>query len=302
MASLGLARPRVRLTLARGRRDRDRRVDDQLPRVERPRLLRRVGGGGHAVPFQRPRPDPVRSHGRRAGAADRSRSRRPRSPGRARSDARSPHPVATWSVDGVELAYQWNRDGAPIDGATAATYKLVAADAGADITATVTASKDGYADGTAASAVKAAAKGDSDTSARLDKLLVPSNGTVKATVRVTGQFGIVPVGEVKVFDGTKQIATGTLGADGRVRRSRRRSWTAASTSSRCATREVSSSGGSSSFPSLLGTRRRSLLKGGPRPWGRTFSRGSRPARTRVNQCCRWPRVRSPGPPPRRRRG
>jgi 5'-nucleotidase len=121
-----------------------------------------------------------------------------------------------WSVDGVELAYQWNRDGSPIDGATASSYKLAAADAGADITVTVTASKEGYSDGSATSAVKSVAKADSDTSAKLDRLLVSSNGTVKATVRVTGQSGIVPIGEVRVYDGTKVIATGTLGADGSV--------------------------------------------------------------------------------------
>jgi hypothetical protein len=46
-----------------------------------------------------------------------------------------------------ELSYQWRRDGAPIDGATAATYVLVADDLGADISVTVTASNAGYADG-----------------------------------------------------------------------------------------------------------------------------------------------------------
>lgn len=116
----------------------------------------------------------------------------------------------TWSVDGVALAYQWNRDGVPIEGATAASYRLVAADAGAGITVTVTASKDGYTGASATSAVKKVAKGDSDTSAKLDKLLVSSNGTVKATIKVTGEFGIVPTGEVRVLDGTKVIATGTL--------------------------------------------------------------------------------------------
>jgi 5'-nucleotidase len=122
---------------------------------------------------------------------------------------------STWSVEGVALAYQWNRDGSPIDGATASSYKLVAADAGTDITVTVTASLEGYTDGTATSAVKAVAKGDSDTTAKLDKLLVSGNGTVKATVKVTGQYGIVPAGEVKVYDGSKVVATGTL-VDGRV--------------------------------------------------------------------------------------
>lgn len=36
------------------------------------------------------------------------------------------------------LAYQWERDGTAIDGATAATYDLVTDDVGAEITVTVT--------------------------------------------------------------------------------------------------------------------------------------------------------------------
>ena len=127
----------------------------------------------------------------------------------------------TWSVDGVTLAYQWNRDGAPIAGATAPTYKLVAADAGADITVTVTASKAGdeevvYTDGVATSAAKSVAKGESSTSAKLSTLFTSSNGTVTVKVDVDGQYGIQPTGEVTVYDGRTAVATGTVGADGKV--------------------------------------------------------------------------------------
>lgn len=127
----------------------------------------------------------------------------------------------TWSVDGVTLAYQWNRDGAPIAGATGTTYKLVAADAGADITVTVTASKAGdeevvYTDGVATSAAKSVAKGDSSTSAKLSTLFTTSNGTVTVKVDVDGQYGIQPTGEVTVYDGRTAVTTGTVGADGKV--------------------------------------------------------------------------------------
>ena len=42
------------------------------------------------------------------------------------------------------MTYQWKRNGVAITGATAATYKLVAADAGKRITVTVIGRKSGY--------------------------------------------------------------------------------------------------------------------------------------------------------------
>jgi|GEM_PF-1873089 len=52
----------------------------------------------------------------------------------------------TWSDDSGEtltFTYQWLRNGVPIDGATAATYQTVAADAGATLTVQVTATNSG---------------------------------------------------------------------------------------------------------------------------------------------------------------
>jgi len=51
---------------------------------------------------------------------------------------------STWPGS-VSLAYQWNRNGAPIAAATSSTYRLVSADSGARITVTVTGSVAGYA-------------------------------------------------------------------------------------------------------------------------------------------------------------
>jgi alpha-L-rhamnosidase len=47
--------------------------------------------------------------------------------------------AGTWDTPGLQFAYQWNRNGAPIDGATGRIYTLVAADAGALISVSVTA-------------------------------------------------------------------------------------------------------------------------------------------------------------------
>jgi hypothetical protein len=54
--------------------------------------------------------------------------------------------TGTWRPTDVELAYQWKRGGTNITGATAATYALVAADAGAKISLTVTGSLEAYTD------------------------------------------------------------------------------------------------------------------------------------------------------------
>ena len=60
--------------------------------------------------------------------------------------------AGTWAPGGTKLAYQWKRDGKTIAGATAKTYKLVAADLGKRITVTVTGTRDGYATRSATSA------------------------------------------------------------------------------------------------------------------------------------------------------
>ena len=52
--------------------------------------------------------------------------------------------AGTWAPARVALKYQWVRNGKAISGATGATYKLVAADAGSKVAVTVTGSKTGY--------------------------------------------------------------------------------------------------------------------------------------------------------------
>jgi len=66
--------------------------------------------------------------------------------------------TGTWSPTPA-FAYQWLRNGGVITGATGATYKLVAADAGKRITVRVTATKAGYGDKTVVSAATAAITG-----------------------------------------------------------------------------------------------------------------------------------------------
>lgn len=51
--------------------------------------------------------------------------------------------VGTWTKD-AKISYQWLRNGSPISGATASTYKLVVADTGTKLSLTVKGTKDRY--------------------------------------------------------------------------------------------------------------------------------------------------------------
>jgi subtilisin family serine protease len=81
----------------------------------------------------------------------------------------------TWSPTGLTRHYQWNRDGVPISGATARTYKLIAADAGASITFSSTATRSGYTPTTRTS------------SARVIKLLLSTSTPTISGLGRTGE-------------------------------------------------------------------------------------------------------------------
>ncbi|WP_121256959.1 Ig-like domain repeat protein [Nocardioides ferulae] len=68
----------------------------------------------------------------------------------------------TWDADGVENAYQWLRNGAPITGATTKTYLLTVEDAGKQVAFKVTGKK-GSATGIATSSPVSVEPGDAPT-------------------------------------------------------------------------------------------------------------------------------------------
>ncbi len=117
----------------------------------------------------------------------------------------------SWSVASPTLAYQWNREGAPIGGATAAAYTLVPADAGAAITVTVTASAPGTTPGAATSAAVTVDRLASTTRGTVDRVFVRHDSPVVYRVAVSGR-GLTPTGDVVVRDGRTVIATATLTA------------------------------------------------------------------------------------------
>lgn len=63
----------------------------------------------------------------------------------------------SWTA-GTALAFQWLRDGSPISGATASTYKLTADDSGANVRVTVTGSQLGYTTASTTSAATTVAE------------------------------------------------------------------------------------------------------------------------------------------------
>ena len=136
----------------------------------------------------------------------------PRITGNARVAAVLTATPGTWNVEAPTIAYQWNRDGAAIDGATAPTYTVTAADAGADLTVTVTASKEGYTDGVATSAARTVQKISTSTDGSLARLLGSGSNQVSYTVTVRAGAGVEAIGDVDIYDGTKKIATVTLEA------------------------------------------------------------------------------------------
>ncbi len=111
-----------------------------------------------------------------------------------------------FSVDDVERSYQWLRDGAPIEGATAATYRVTAADAGARLSVQVTASAEGFASVTATSNDRAVVAAGSITLGAPDRLFVTTRGTVTYSVQVVA-VGIEPVGTVSVLDRGRVVGT-----------------------------------------------------------------------------------------------
>jgi hypothetical protein len=66
--------------------------------------------------------------------------------------------TGTWNQAPTSVDYQWLRNGSAITGATEATYRLRAADAGRRVAVRVSAHKDGFTDGAATSRVVRVAK------------------------------------------------------------------------------------------------------------------------------------------------
>jgi len=94
--------------------------------------------------------------------------------------------AGTWTPAATSAAYQWLRNGQPIDGATSATYLTVAADAGTAVTVRVTASRLGAADGVATSAAVNIAALVADPAAPGAGPAAPAASPIAAVLASTG--------------------------------------------------------------------------------------------------------------------
>jgi len=128
----------------------------------------------------------------------------------------------TWDTGNLRFAYQWNRNGAPIGGATAATYVPVAADVGTRLTVTVTATSGDLPPGRATSAPVGPVTGSTGTVAVATKTNVNAPRRVTARkpftvgVRVKAAAGRVPQGRVELRVDGKTVRRVALD-DGRAR-------------------------------------------------------------------------------------
>lgn len=118
----------------------------------------------------------------------------------------------TWSgAPQPTFSYQWLRNGAAISGAGGSTYVVQVADVAKSLTVRVTAARTGYAPGTATTSGISVAKLSSTTSASLvkKKIAFGKRGLLKITLRASGAR---PVGQIKVYDGSKRIKTYSMRA------------------------------------------------------------------------------------------
>jgi len=117
----------------------------------------------------------------------------------------------TWDPADVTTTFQWLRDGQPIEGATAATYKVVKADAGTTLSVRVTATAEGNPNVGTADSAGVYVKATSTTKVTMNRYLGTSSQDYAVTVSVSASNGQPAEGDVTVWVNNRSY-TGTLAA------------------------------------------------------------------------------------------
>lgn len=116
----------------------------------------------------------------------------------------------SWSPAASKFRYQWLRQGAPISGATSATYKVSADDAGKDVSVTVFASTPGFDEGATTTAPVAVGRMKSSVAGTLKATRIKVKKAAKLGVTVTVPGLATPTGVVQVLDKGKKVAQMTM--------------------------------------------------------------------------------------------
>lgn len=115
----------------------------------------------------------------------------------------------SWEPKDVALTYQWLRDNAPIEGASAPTYQVVAADAGTALSVEVTAAQEGNINTGTAVSEAVFVKHSSKTSVTVNRYVGTASQDYTVTVAVKPSGGPAATGPVTVWVNAQKY-TGTL--------------------------------------------------------------------------------------------
>ncbi len=116
----------------------------------------------------------------------------------------------SWSPAANKYRYQWLRQGAPISGATSASYRVTPDDAGKDVSVTVFASYPGFNEGATTTAAVAVARMKSTVTGALKSSRVKVKKAAKLGVTVKVPDLATPTGVIQVLDKGKKVAQKTM--------------------------------------------------------------------------------------------
>ena len=119
-----------------------------------------------------------------------------------------------WDPADVEISYQWLRDDAPIEGATASSYKVAKADVGTTLTVRVTAAQQGSSSTGTAVSDGVFVKFTASTKVTMNRYVGTSSQDYEVTVAVSSSGGAAATGTVSVWVNATKY-TGAL-VDGKV--------------------------------------------------------------------------------------